>query len=267
MNILTRNSATTLSRALDSVREFSEIIVCDGGSTDDTVSIALRAGCVVIQQSQQFLDGSGRLVDYAGPRNQMLQASTHDWVFQLDSDEYATADLVDAIDGVCASESSGSIYEVGARYELAGEVISCASSYPIWHRRLFNTRSVGLFVGAINENVSAQSVPQRIEECFIIPLPHLRLLLRKWSRYLRIAFSSYRIATDEQRRVSRRGARSSIRWFLRNLRGSLESCRGRRLSARYEVARFAYYVANYSGYRAIDLQLRLRDVGRLLHRD
>ena len=49
VGILTFNSAASLPVCLESVKHFSEIIICDGGSTDSTIEIARKFGCVVIK--------------------------------------------------------------------------------------------------------------------------------------------------------------------------------------------------------------------------
>ena len=80
VTVLTRNSGKTLERALASVRDFDEIIVCDGGSTDETLEIAHKHGARVIAQDGQFHDAKGKIYDYAGVRNQTLHAARHNWI-------------------------------------------------------------------------------------------------------------------------------------------------------------------------------------------
>jgi len=50
VGILTLNSGKTLRRALNSLTDFAEIIVCDGNSTDDTLEIAREYGAKIIRQ-------------------------------------------------------------------------------------------------------------------------------------------------------------------------------------------------------------------------
>ena len=65
--ILTFNSGKSLKRALESVKDFEDILICDGGSTDDTVEIAraferqprhLAAKAVIDDEVE--LNGGGR---------------------------------------------------------------------------------------------------------------------------------------------------------------------------------------------------------------
>ena len=46
--INTYNAEKFLQRVLDSVKDFDEVVICDMESTDHTVEIAQRAGCMVV---------------------------------------------------------------------------------------------------------------------------------------------------------------------------------------------------------------------------
>ncbi len=46
--VLTKNNEATLKRALESSKDFAEIIVVDGGSTDRTLDIARAYGLSLI---------------------------------------------------------------------------------------------------------------------------------------------------------------------------------------------------------------------------
>ncbi|HEY9099976.1 MAG TPA: glycosyltransferase family 2 protein [Thiobacillus sp.] len=82
------NAATTLQRAVDSVRRQSwpayEIVVVDDGSTDETASVARQYGDEVrlIQQSNQGVSVA---------RNTGAAAATGDWLAFLDADDWYTA--------------------------------------------------------------------------------------------------------------------------------------------------------------------------------
>jgi len=77
--ILTKNAASTLKKTLDSVRSFSEVIVLDNGSTDDTCAIAESYPNVRVHKT--VFIGFGPL------RNEAATLASHDWILSLDSDE------------------------------------------------------------------------------------------------------------------------------------------------------------------------------------
>tara|TARA_Y100001935_G_scaffold253378_1_gene259446 strand:+ start:1046 stop:1237 length:192 start_codon:yes stop_codon:yes gene_type:complete len=54
VGILTYNCGDVLKNALESVSFCSEIIICDGGSTDNTLSVAEEYGCRVIKQKKNI---------------------------------------------------------------------------------------------------------------------------------------------------------------------------------------------------------------------
>src|SRR5258706_210174 len=93
VGILTFNSARTLERALRSVSECEDIIVCDGGSKDETRAIAEKYGARIVEQNRAFKRADGRLADYSGARNQCLAAAKRRWFFYIDSDEEASPEL------------------------------------------------------------------------------------------------------------------------------------------------------------------------------
>lgn len=93
IGMLAYNSEKNLSRALASVKDFAEIIVADGGSTDATVEIARAAGARVISQS----NSGHAITDFARERNLMLAAATQPWFYHLDSDEIMSSELVEHI--------------------------------------------------------------------------------------------------------------------------------------------------------------------------
>ena len=82
--VLTFNSESTIERALKSLSFCDEIIVVDSGSTDTTVSICQRFGARVF-----FNPWNG----FAEQKRFGLQKASFEWVFVLDSDEEASAEL------------------------------------------------------------------------------------------------------------------------------------------------------------------------------
>ncbi len=85
--INTYNAVRCLTRVLESVREFDEVVVCDMESTDNTVAIARQYGCKVVT----FEKRDYNIVEPA--RNFAIQSATHPWVLVVDADEVVTKEL------------------------------------------------------------------------------------------------------------------------------------------------------------------------------
>ncbi len=83
VGILTFNSAGVLERALDATEGFSERIICDGGSVDSTVDLAISRGCRVLRQKLEFQSADGHLSDFSGAMNQLIEAATQPWFFKV----------------------------------------------------------------------------------------------------------------------------------------------------------------------------------------
>lgn len=85
--INTYNAQQYLTKVLESVKGFDEVVVCDMESTDDTVTIAERYGCKVVT----FPKGNYTFCEPA--RTFAIQSATNKWVLVVDADELVTPEL------------------------------------------------------------------------------------------------------------------------------------------------------------------------------
>lgn len=173
VGILTFNSENTLERALRSLTAVDDIVVCDGGSTDSTRSIAQKFGARIIEQDPRYKDATGRLINYAGVRNQCVDAAHHDWFFYIDSDEIASTELIEDIRAVVdANPPPHLVYWV--RFCLTSEdgsvVYKKFKEY--YQPRFFNRRSGARFERPIHERVMYDTnilSAGRIEGAWYVP--------------------------------------------------------------------------------------------------
>lgn len=143
IGVLTYNSAKNLARALASVKDFAEIIVADGGSTDATLEIARAAGARIISQSNP-----GRpITDFSRERNLTLAVATQPWFFYLDSDEIISPELVAHIRAV----ASNSVNPYGAYQVRYLKTNTDASKIYRTFREYYQIRLVRTDVGACFE--------------------------------------------------------------------------------------------------------------------
>lgn len=156
VGILTFNSGATLARTLESVQDFDDIIICDGGSTDDTLDVARLFGARVIAQSEAFKNADGTLKDYGGARNQCLDTAKHDWFLYVDSDETISEGLREEIRIIAnapVAATSPLVYRVPLCILMDGKRIRYSANYPGYQNRFFNRTSKARFVKAVHERI------------------------------------------------------------------------------------------------------------------
>lgn len=153
VGILTFNSAQTLRRSLESVKDFAEIIVCDGGSTDATLEIAKEYGCKIIFQDARLKNPDNRINDFAGARNQCLDAATYDWFLYIDSDEAISEGLREEIGDIVVSNTNIYIYETPLGLWIGDRLMRYSSNYPGYQKRFFNKKSGAKFFKTVHERI------------------------------------------------------------------------------------------------------------------
>ncbi|WP_010496276.1 glycosyltransferase family 2 protein [Paenibacillus elgii] len=109
VTIIAQNEEQRIAKAVVSCQDFAdEIVVVDGGSKDATVEIAESLGCKVF-----FNPWPG----FAKQRNFAAEKATHDWIFFIDTDEFANEELKNAIKqwkaGKTADADIYNIYRIG----------------------------------------------------------------------------------------------------------------------------------------------------------
>lgn len=244
--MLTFNNERTLARALESVKEVAEVIVSDGGSTDRTREIALAFGCTLMTQDPADQDSSGRLIDYGAARERIRVTATQPWVMQLDSDEYASRELVDDLRRVCVPDTAVTLYTMQAKYEVNGRLVDCATTYPMNFPRLYLKAASSGYSGPTHERALVEGTREALASCFVIPFPPAKVFIPKWLHYLSIDKRQFGGMDAHQLRLAYRHQRSQIRWFLRDLRSKRTRSCQHPLPLRYELLRGVFYVARYS---------------------
>lgn len=218
--MLTFNSGKTLRRALESVKDFDDIILCDGGSTDETLEIAREYGARVIMQDAQYVYPEGGLADGGGARNQMMNAAKHDWYLWIDSDESVSQDLRDDVARICRTpyrEGDPLAYRIPIRIIIDGHFIKYSSNYPGYQYRFFNRKSGGhLTRRAHNRTEFAPGTPIGTLQSpwFVyVASKDIRILGGSWKHYRRVEIE------EAGRRTFKDFVRYIIWWHLRAAAG------------------------------------------------
>lgn len=147
--ILTLNSAKTLRQCLESVKDFEDIVVLDGGSTDGTSEIAREFGARVFPQYENT-SGPQKITNFTELRKKSFDLAKHDWVFYLDSDEYLSDELKKEIEVKLVTPSNPHPNEEGDKKEVVyyfnriaivdGKIAKHAFFYPEYTLRLINKK-------------------------------------------------------------------------------------------------------------------------------
>ncbi|MES2087682.1 MAG: glycosyltransferase family 2 protein [Patescibacteria group bacterium] len=245
VGILTFNSGESLQKALDSVANFSEIIICDGGSTDETLSLARAYGVKVLIQASEFKDANNKIIDFSGVRNQMLEAASHSWFFFLDSDELMTPKLETEINTIISTGHPSAAFWVPRKYVLQGEVVDCAATYPTQQMRFFHKGAVTHFIKSIHERIEVKSGSPvlKLENYMLVPMnPDPMFHRQKWNHYIELeATRRGQISLWGWLLVCLENAKISALYFFRYIR-NLIFCRGTRLPWRLEWERHVYHL-------------------------
>ena len=142
VRILTLNSEKTLRRCLESVKNFAEILVLDGNSTDSTLAIAHEYGARIEKQFPNADELNIPIKDWPQIVNRALALASYDWVFYVDSDEAIAPSLEEEIRQIVSDTSNKFyIYQVPNRIIYLGREILYATPYPGYQKRLVNKKS------------------------------------------------------------------------------------------------------------------------------
>lgn len=138
--VLTLNSAATLPACLESLRDFDDILVLDGNSTDGTREIAERAGARVIPQGDDPTPNR-RIENFTEVRERAFEAARHDWIFQLDSDEVALTEVVESVREIVSGDDRMTTARFRRLAVVNGRIVRYAYFYPEWCLRLVHRGS------------------------------------------------------------------------------------------------------------------------------
>lgn len=84
--IIAKNAAATLTNTLDSLSEFSDVVIYSNGSTDATESIAAQYSNVNLVQ--------GKFIGFGPSKNTAASFAKNDWILSLDADEVLSSEYI-----------------------------------------------------------------------------------------------------------------------------------------------------------------------------
>lgn len=128
VTLLTKNSQLYLKEVLSALQNFDEVLVCDTGSSDQTIAIAEQFSNVLIHR----LDFNG----FGPTHNHASSLAKNDWVLSIDSDEIMTEELVQEINQLKLAR--GCVYSFPRRNEYCGKWIKGCGWHPDRQIRLYH---------------------------------------------------------------------------------------------------------------------------------
>lgn len=154
--INTKNAAETLAKCIESVKWADEILVADMHSLDETVKIAHQLGVKVIE-----LPEYGRVEPEA--RNQANQATSSDWLLQLDADEVVPVKLAQRIQLLIQENNQFQAYFLPRKNLIFGQWIQHSGWWPDYQPRLFKKGCLK-WVGGVHSKPQIKGATEKIAD-------------------------------------------------------------------------------------------------------
>lgn len=143
VTVLTQNSKKHIKEVLTSLQGFKEVVVCDTGSTDDTLSIAETFPNVTIHSI--VLKGFGPM------HNEASSLAKGDWILSIDSDEVVTRELAEEILGLKLNPDC--VYSFPRHNYFNEKWIKWCGWYPDRQFRLYHKRNTCFTDDWVHEGV------------------------------------------------------------------------------------------------------------------
>jgi len=186
--LLTKNSAASLRTYFASMDEIDDIILLDGGSTDDTLKLAAEhSNCRVFPQDPRFLDDQGYIIDFSGMRNSGYALAKYKWILCVDADEEANPELLKEVREIVAKNEPAVFFARRIFFWKGKPVVNFAKSSSD-QIRMFHLDCVRGCVKPVHERVDIieGSPLRKLSTVVNVPLPEAKKVRAKYDRYAKI---------------------------------------------------------------------------------
>jgi len=192
------NCANYYTKTLESVKWADEILLIDSYSTDNTIEIAKSYGARVIQH--EYLNSSKQ-------KNWAIPFSSHQWIFQIDTDEVlepgAEKIIRDAIDNASMVVDC---FRMARRNHVLGKWIKYGGIYPDWEHRLFRKEKGLWFDREVHSNIRVEGKIETLTTDLLhFGMPNISKQIKNLDRYTRYE-------ADELKNKNRKF--SYVKWLL-----------------------------------------------------
>lgn len=151
ITILTKNSGETLAATLAALKDFSEVLVLDSGSTDATQTIVQK------YPNTRFV--SAKFEGFGPMHNLASSLASHDWILSIDSDEIVSPELATEI--LNTQLDPNSVYSLDRHNYFQGKWIRwCSGWYPDPVTRLYHRGTTRFTDAFVHESVVRDGLKQ-----------------------------------------------------------------------------------------------------------
>jgi len=173
------NESDNLGPCLDSVKDLGdEIVIVDGGSTDDTVKIAQGYGAKVQVEENR--------ANFHINKQHAIDACTGDWILQLDADERVSTMLAEEIRKIISAGMSAGAdaYYLKRRNYFLGRWMNKGGMYPDPVIRFFKKGKASLPQASVHELMKVEGTTKWLQNDLLhIADPSFARYLLRSNRY------------------------------------------------------------------------------------
>lgn len=138
--ILTLNAQARLDQCLESVRDFGDVFLLDGNSTDATRDIARRHHIPVYKQVETD-EANVAIKNFTEMRIKAESIARFDWILYMDSDEFISPKLAEEIREALFSDNIHRIFSVRKVALMGDRVVRYSFGASNFAPHLYNRRS------------------------------------------------------------------------------------------------------------------------------
>ncbi|HQT81846.1 MAG: LPS biosynthesis protein [Ferrovum sp. 37-45-19] len=144
--IIAKNESHDIVKCIESVSFADEIIVIDGGSSDDTVAKAQACGAIVHVNSHWQ--------GFGFQKNLALHHATQEWVLSIDADERVSPELKEEIQQVIARQSF-TVFRIPRSSSYCGHFMRHGGWWPDYVVRLFKRGDATFSLDRVHERLES----------------------------------------------------------------------------------------------------------------
>lgn len=148
--LATYNEANNINACLSAVQRIAhEIIIVDGNSTDETLSIAKKYNPIIISTSNKAMFHTNKQMG--------IEAATSDWILQLDADEVVDKELLQSIEALLQSDNSPeNAFWIKRKNYFLNDFLCKGGQYPDPVIRLFKRGKASLPQADVHEQMAVE---------------------------------------------------------------------------------------------------------------